>query len=112
VQHFDAGVPLIPEEERLHPTRNHRENGGAAMVGILKFAALLVAITFAVFLMIPMTSLFAGVLSRPSAGGMRRPRRCGTEDVAVLDPDQRGGAATGLRCGPIRQHAFLFGGET
>ncbi|MGB8842722.1 MAG: hypothetical protein WCC64_16810 [Aliidongia sp.] len=30
-----------------------------------KFAALLVAITFAVFLMIQMTSRFAGVLSRP-----------------------------------------------
>src|SRR5579862_5584829 len=32
-----------------------------------KFTALLVGITFAVFLMIPMTSLFAGVLNRASA---------------------------------------------
>ncbi len=32
-----------------------------------KYAALLVGITFAVFLMIEMTSLFAGILSRSSA---------------------------------------------
>lgn len=32
-----------------------------------KFAALLVGITFAVFLMIEMTSLFAGILSRSSS---------------------------------------------
>ena len=32
-----------------------------------KFTALLVGITFAVFLMIAMTSLFAGVLNRASA---------------------------------------------
>jgi hypothetical protein len=32
-----------------------------------KFAALLVGITFAVFLMIEMTSLFAGILSRASS---------------------------------------------
>ena len=32
-----------------------------------KFAALLVGITFAVFLMIEMTSLFSGILTRASA---------------------------------------------
>jgi putative ABC transport system permease protein len=32
-----------------------------------KFAALLVGITFAVFLMVEMTSLFAGILSRSSS---------------------------------------------
>ncbi|MDE2181014.1 MAG: ABC transporter permease, partial [candidate division NC10 bacterium] len=32
-----------------------------------KFAALLVGITFAVFLMIQMTSIFAGILSKASA---------------------------------------------
>jgi len=46
-----------------------------------KFAALLVGITFAVFLMIQMTSLFSGVLSRASATVLNI-----GADIWVMDP--------------------------
>ncbi|HZR34567.1 MAG TPA: ABC transporter permease [Nevskia sp.] len=48
-----------------------------------KFAALLVGITFAVFLMVEMTSLFAGVLSRSSANVINIGARMWVMDPAV-----------------------------
>ena len=48
-----------------------------------KFAALLIGITFAVFLMIQMTSLFAGVLSRSSANVINIGAKVWVMDPAV-----------------------------
>lgn len=42
-----------------------------------KFTALLVGITFAVFLMVEMTSLFAGILDKSSSTVINVARRCG-----------------------------------
>jgi len=71
-----------PTLTRLHPSAGEfrgEQTGFATMMGILqiafkllvndrgKFAALLVGITFSVFLMVQMTSLFAGILDKSSA---------------------------------------------
>ena len=69
-----------------------------------KYAALLVGITFAVFLMIEMTSLFAGILARSSAT-VHQHRRI---DLGDGPGDPNGGQqhpAAGLRARRSAQHA-------
>ena len=80
-----------------------------------KYAALLVGITFAVFLMIEMTSLFAGILNRASATVINIGASIWVMDPAVQTVANTHSAA-GLRAGRGAQHsrrqvcgAALFG---
>jgi putative ABC transport system permease protein len=60
-----------------------------------KYAALLVGITFAVFLMIEMTSLFAGILIRSSATVIKGGDRRLSADHGLVSSNRTGGLCAG-----------------
>ena len=92
-----ATLELVPAESLLSP-RPRGKARRVAVKGILriaykllvndrgKFAALLIGITFAVFLIVMMTSMFAGILHRSSATVVNIGAKVWVMDPAVNTP--------------------------